>query len=99
MVVVYRVSRGSYWLGRLLVRLPHIALVNLVLGKRAVPELIQNDATAQGISRQAVAILTDQDRIRSIREDLGGLRERLGESGASRRAAEAVLRQLGWDER
>lgn len=94
MVVVYKVSFWSYLLGRLLVRLPHIALVNLVLGDRVVPELIQYDATPERIADTASAILRDRGRIRSMQEKLGGLRARLGEAGASRRAAESVLFEL-----
>ena len=94
MVMVYRVSSWTYFVGRLLVRLPHIALVNLVLGKRAIPELLQDDANPAQIAATATAILRDRDRIRSMRSDLGRLRHRLGESGASRRAAEQVMAEL-----
>jgi len=95
MIVVYRVSAWTYLLGRLLVRLPHIALVNLVLGKRAVPELIQHAATADGIADTAAEILGDRGRIRAMRDDLGGLRGQLGLSGASQRAASEVFKELG----
>lgn len=95
MVVVYRISPWSYFLGRLLVRLPHIALVNLVLEQRVVPELIQSDATAEGIFGEASAILAQSDRIRTMMRDLAQLRPRLGEHGASRRAAERILAEIG----
>lgn len=94
MVMVYRVSPWTYRLGRALVRLPHIALVNLVLEKRAVPELLQGEASATKIADSAAAILTDRDRIRRMRSDLGTLRARLGDSGASRRAAEQVRLEI-----
>jgi lipid-A-disaccharide synthase len=94
MVVVYRVSPWSYSLGRMLVRLPHIALVNLVLERRAVPELIQHAATAERISQEASAILQERDRIGTMKADLASLRQRLGRAGASRRAAESVYQLL-----
>lgn len=94
MVMVYRVSSWTYLLGRMLVKLPHIALVNLVLNRRAVPELIQREATAESIADTAAEILTDQGRIRSMRTDLSELREGLGDSGASRRAARRVWQEL-----
>ena len=94
MIVVYKVSFWSYLLGKALVRLPHIALVNLVLGERVVPELIQHEATPGGIADAASAILRDRDRIQAMRDKLGGLRARLGEKGASRRAAEEILLEL-----
>ena len=94
MVVLYKVSSWSYLLGSLLVRLPHIALVNLVLDHRVVPELIQHDATAERICQEASAILLDRGRIRAMRADLGRLRDRLGATGASRRAAATVRREI-----
>ncbi len=94
MVVVYRVSALTYWLGRWLVDLPHISLVNLVLGREVVPELIQGEANGRRIAAVASTILRDPDRLATMRRDLGSLRERLGRPGASARAAaevEAVL--------
>jgi lipid-A-disaccharide synthase len=92
--MVYRVSPWTYLLGRALVRLPHIALVNLVLDKRAVPELLQSDASAASIAGAAREILEDRDRMRAMKDDLAGLRVALGESGASRRAAKQVWLEL-----
>ena len=94
MVVVYRVSLWSYALGRMLVRLPHVSLVNLVLESEVVPELIQHDATPEAISRECSVILQDRVRIQTMRSQLGRLWQELGESGASRRAALEVLRSL-----
>lgn len=94
MIVVYRVRPWSYLLGRWLVHLPYISLVNLVLGKQAVPELIQDQANPSRIADEASGLLGDHDRIRAMRRDLGGLRGRLGEGGASRRAAAHVVEAL-----
>ncbi len=94
MIVVYRVHSWTFLLGRLLVRLPYISLVNLVLSRVAVPELLQNQAVPKRISDEATAILADRDRIDRMRRDLSELRARLGESGASARAAAQVIRTL-----
>ncbi len=94
MIVTHRVHLGSYLLGRLLVRLPYASLVNLLLDQEAVPELLQRRARPDQISRQAVDLLTDRDKIRQVRTSLSGLRERIGPPGASRRAAEEVLSYL-----
>ena len=91
MVVIYRVHAWTYLLGRMLVRLPFISLVNLVLSKPAVPELIQNQATPGRIAQTATAILGDRDRIDRMRQDLAQLRIQLGESGASEKAANHVV--------
>jgi lipid-A-disaccharide synthase len=91
MVVIYRVHTWTYLLGRILVRLPFISLVNLVLSKPAVPELIQDQATPARISQTANTILADRDRIDRMRQDLAQLRSQLGESGASEKAAVHVM--------
>ncbi len=90
MIVVYRVGGWTYRLGQLLVRLPDISLVNLVLGRRAVPELIQSGASPAAIRREAAAILGDLARVREMRAALAELRGKLGTGGASRRAAVEV---------
>ncbi len=92
MVVVYRTSRLSYALGRLVVRVPHIALANLVAGARVVPELVQGEATPEAIAREMTSILRDPGRAATMREAFAAIRARLGEPGAAGRAAEIVLR-------
>lgn len=95
LIVVYRLKGWTYWLARVLVRLPHIALVNLVLERRAVPELIQSEARPERIADEAERLLRDPARIEILRRDLAELRNRLGESGASSRAAHEVAAVLG----
>jgi len=94
MIVIYRVHAWTYLLGRMLVRLPHISLVNLVLKKEAVPELIQGQAVATKIYGEARSILEDRDRIERMRRDLALLRPELGESGASAKASAHVMEIL-----
>ncbi len=98
MVVVYKVSTWSYLLGRLAIRVPHISLVNLVLGDGVVPELIQAHATEHRVASVGAALLSDGDRRNRMRARLGELREALGEPGASRRAAleTAKIMQGAW---
>jgi len=92
MVVVYRVSPLEYRIGRPFVRLDTFAMVNLIAGERIVPELIQDDFTPEAVAREAVSLLTDPQRVAQIRQALAGVRRKLGGPGASRRAAEAILR-------
>ena len=94
MVVVYRVSPMTYRLGRRLVKLDTFAMVNLIAGERIVPELIQDAFTPEAVANEAVSILTDGERARRIREGLATVRQRLGGPGASRRAAEAIVREI-----
>jgi lipid-A-disaccharide synthase len=92
MVIVYRVSPLTYAIGRRFVRVPSYGMVNLVAGRRVAPELIQDELTPEALAREIVALLTDPARGTQMREDLALVRARLGGAGASRRAAEAVLR-------
>lgn len=95
MVIVYRVSLLSWFLGRMMIRVPYIGLVNLVAGKELVPELIQFQATPERVSRVALAMLSDLDGLDRIRIGLSSLRTRLGSPGASRRAALEALEMMG----
>jgi lipid-A-disaccharide synthase len=92
MVVVYRVSPLTYRLGRRLVKVDTFAMVNLIAGERIVPELIQDAFTPDAVAKAAVEMLTVADRSRQIRAGLARVRAKLGGPGASRRAAEAILR-------
>ena len=87
-VVMYRLSPMTYRLAKWLVRLPHFSLVNIVAGKQVVPELLQNDVTGENIAVAVRELLGDRDR---VRDDLRAVRAKLGEPGASRRAAQAIM--------
>jgi len=92
MVIVYRVSPLSYHLLRRLVTVETIGMVNLIAGERIVPELVQDAFTPEAVAREAVSMLTNPERAAQIRAGLARVRARLGGPGASRRAAEAIMR-------
>ena len=92
MVIVYRLSPVTYLLGRRLVRVDTFGMVNLIAGEKIVPELIQRAFTPEAVAEQVVSMLTDRARAGRIREGLARVRDRLGAPGASRRAAEAILK-------
>lgn len=94
LVVLYRLASWTYMAAKLLVRLPHVSLVNLVLERGAVPELLQGGAHPERVAAEAAAILRDPARVAAMRADLADLRGRLGERGASGRAARALARHL-----
>jgi len=95
MVIVYKVSFFSYWIGRALIRVDHIGLVNLVAGKEIAPELIQNDVNPQRVAEEALRILRDPILSRRMTEMMAGVRQSLGEPGAAQRAAHIVTSLLG----
>ena len=92
MVIVYRVSPLTYAIGRRFVRVDNYGMVNLIAGKPIVPELIQERCTASAVAEEIVGYLTDHDRMNQTKASLQIVRERLGGSGASHRAAQAVLK-------
>ncbi len=91
MVIVYKVSRISAWLARLLVKVPHVGLVNLVAGRRLAPELLQDQASSENIARALEHMLKDADELKDLRQQLIALRSSLGSAGASDRVAELAL--------
>jgi lipid-A-disaccharide synthase len=95
MVVVYRVTPLTALLAKPLVRTPFFSMVNLIAGKRAVPELIQNDFTPDRVTSEVLRLLNDQSARASLRRDLAEVRQRLGPPGAVERAADAILQLLG----
>jgi len=94
MVVIYRVSPVSYLLGRMMIRVNSISLVNLVAGKKVVPELIQKDALPATIAGQTVDMLKTPGRLDSIRRELADVKKKLGTGGAGRRVAEIAAAMI-----
>ncbi len=90
MIIIYKVSIPSYWVGRALIRVDHIGLVNLVAEKEIAPELIQRDVNPQRIVDEAFRILKDPILSRRISESMVEVRRKLGEPGAAERAARIV---------
>lgn len=94
MVIIYKVSFLSYWIGRALIHVDHIGLVNLVAEKEIAPELIQNDANPRRIADEALRILRDPILRRRMTEAMAEVRQSLGEFGAAQRAASIVTSLL-----
>jgi lipid-A-disaccharide synthase len=97
MVVIYRVSGFTYFIGRLLVDVDHIAMANIIAGKTIVPELIQDDATPERIAKEIARILTNEVERADMKRELKKVRERMGEPGAAKRAARLAIALLGKD--
>lgn len=91
MAVVYRTSPLTYCIGRMLVDVRSIGLVNIVAGKNIVPEFIQGAMTAGNLSDAVGRFLDDESLAESVRRELSVIRERLGGPGASDRVARGIL--------
>jgi len=93
MVIVYRTSMVTYWIARLFVRIPFIGLVNIAVGRGAVPELVQRDFTAESVAREVELLLSDDSPQASRRKMLAAydeLRSQLGSPGASSRVVDGL---------
>jgi len=93
MIVIYKLSRWTYRIAQLLVNsdLKHFSLVNLIGGKEIVPELIQEEVCPERIEEELMAILFDSQRRKEMLQGLELVRDRMGQSGASEKAAELAL--------
>lgn len=85
-IVMYRLGRMTYTVAKRLVKIPHFSLVNIVAGKRIVPELIQDEVNGVTIAETARAVLEPEVYARTL-DGLAEVRRRLGEPGAAKRAA------------
>ena len=94
MVIIYKVSPISFMLGRAMIRVPNIGLVNLVAGRQLVPEFVQNAANAENISSAVAEMLTDRIKLNHLKKQLFALRDVMGGAGASDRVAELALGML-----
>jgi len=92
-VVVYRVSSLTYWIGRALIRLPYFSLLNLLAQRKLVPELIQDQMTPVRIAAEVRRLWSGPER-EALLGGLSEVRGRLGSPGAAKRAAEAVWAHL-----
>jgi len=94
MVIAYRMTPFTYMMGRMLVKLSDIGMVNIVAGRRICPEFIQNDATPQALADAVAPLLHDTPQRKTMVADLEEVCSVLGEGHAADRAAEQVLDAL-----
>jgi lipid-A-disaccharide synthase len=94
MVIIYKLSLFSAIIGKLFINPKHIGLVNIIAGRTVAPELIQLDATGARIAAEALAILQNESKKQAMIAELAAIRERLGEPGAARRAAQIACDML-----
>lgn len=94
MIIVYRTSPLTYHIGKWLMTIPYIGLVNILADQEVVPELLQDRMTPGNISHEALEILGNPARQRLMRETFQAIRQSLGGAGASHRAAEMILTEI-----
>lgn len=94
MIVIYKTNPLTYMIGKQLVKLDRIGMVNILLDEMVVPELIQGDANPENIFNAASKILSDDRVYENAKIKLGKVKEKLGSDGASKKAALSILEIL-----
>jgi lipid-A-disaccharide synthase len=95
MVIIYKLSPMTYHIGKRLISVKYIGMVNLIAGEEVAPELIQDAATPENMSSLIFKMFCDKDYYGEVVEKLGRVCEKLGGPGASARAAEEVVKLVG----
>jgi lipid-A-disaccharide synthase len=95
MVIIYKVSPVSYFLGKNMIQVKHVGLVNLIAGKELVPELIQRAASPDEIANTVFKMLNDPPGLKTLGHELMNIRDKLGGPGASERVADIAFGMLG----
>lgn len=94
LVVAYKTRWLSYWAARPFVHLKFAALPNLIMGREVAREFLQANFTAEKVGEYALDLLSNPGRLAEARKEIGRAREKLGEKGAAKRAAEIIVNRL-----
>ncbi|MCB1069441.1 MAG: lipid-A-disaccharide synthase [Kiritimatiellae bacterium] len=94
MAVVYKTAALTYWMGRQLVQVPYLGMVNLLAGHELCPELIQHQANPKRLAETMRALLMDEAARRTMRQGFADIRNQLGQYNAAERAAAIVYKAL-----
>ncbi len=93
-VVCYKAEPISFWIAKRIVKVKYISLVNLIMDKPVVTELIQGDLNESRLKAELDKILTDGPELQQMKSDYAGLWSKLGSKSASREAADAITKLL-----
>ena len=91
MIVIYKVAPVTYWLAKKLVNVEAIAMVNILAGKKIVPEFVQDAADLETILPLALTLIEDSSERKTMLDGLDNVRRILGDQGASKTAAREVI--------
>ena len=89
-LLIYRVNTLTYWLAKLLVHVKNIGLPNIIMGRRIMPELWQNDVTPENVAKLVIPMLTDAARHEELKQAMAAVRQTMGEPGAVARIAKQL---------
>ena len=94
MVVVYKTSLFTWLLAKLFVKIPNIGMVNVVAGKRVVPECVQHQATGKNIAKELKNIFTNELKVSDMKDELRKIKTSLGSKHSADTAAKEILHFL-----
>ena len=95
-VVCYKGGWISYSIARMLIKVDYISLVNLIMEREVVKELIQGELTTENLKEELQLILSDQKKIELIRAEYTQLKNKLGGSGASAKTAKLIFEEMSF---
>jgi lipid-A-disaccharide synthase len=94
-VLVYKVSWPTYFAARLVIKTEHLGMPNVLAGRQIIPEFIQHRARPDAISQAVLRLMNDRDARDLVISEFDAIIAKLGESGASTKAAQAIVEDLG----
>lgn len=89
-IMIYQTSFITYNLGKYLINLDYISLINILQNKSIIPELIQSDANYKNLSKELLSLYSDENRIKFIESEYKNIREKLGKYSASKESAKII---------
>jgi lipid-A-disaccharide synthase len=95
-IVIYKVHPLTFAVGRRLIKVQHLSIINVMAGREIVPEFIQDELKPEAVARAALELLKNPARRETMKRHVAAIVETLGEPGASRRAAEAILMEAAF---
>jgi lipid-A-disaccharide synthase len=93
-LLVYKVNTLTYVVGKAVVRIKFIGMVNVLAGRQVVKEMVQGAFKPEKLSRETLHLLQDKEAREGLKAELAEVVAQLGEGGAYRRAADAVMSEL-----
>jgi len=96
LVVVYKLFPATYWIGKQIVKVKHVSLVNLLAGREVVKELLQSEATVGNIMHELEKILAGESHAKNMLDAYAGIRSIFSSKNASERVADMVEEMAGW---
>ena len=95
LIICYRASELNWRLFTPFIKVPFVGMPNLIAGREVAPELLQNNLTGARLTVEITELLSDAERLQQARADLQEVRQKLGATNASQRAAHVILQSLG----